>query len=101
MAARKTHDLVVTTGEYQSQGQTKKRYQTVGALMEGDNGPFIMLEKWFNPAGVQDASGRSTLLISCFEPRQGNTDNRPASGTGANKPAPSAASDDDWGDVPF
>lgn len=49
----KTHDLVVVTGEYQKGGETKKRYQNVGAVVEGQHGPYIVLESWFNPAGVQ------------------------------------------------
>jgi hypothetical protein len=67
----KTHDLSVVIGEYTDRdGNTKKRYQNVGALMQGDNGPFIMLAKWFNPAGITDSRGGESLLISCFEPRQ-------------------------------
>jgi hypothetical protein len=69
--AHKTHDLAVVIGEYTDRdGNTKKRYQNIGALMQGDNGPFIMLAKWFNPAGIQDSRGGESLLVSCFEPRQ-------------------------------
>jgi hypothetical protein len=69
MATRKVMDLAVKTGEYQNaQGETKGRYQNVGALMEGDNGQFIFMEKWFNPAGV--ASNGESIIISLFEPRQ-------------------------------
>lgn len=81
MAARKTHDLSVVIGEYTDRdGNTKKRYQNVGALMEGDNGPFLMLAKWFNPAGVPDSRGGESLLVSCFAPRdqqQGQYQQRP------------------------
>jgi len=31
---------------------------------------LLMLAKWFNPAGVSDARGGESLLISCFEPRE-------------------------------
>ena len=69
--AHKTHDLAVKVGSYTNQqGEQKNRYQNVGALMQGDNGPFIMLAKWFNPAGVQDDRGGESILISVFEPRQ-------------------------------
>jgi hypothetical protein len=69
--AHKTHDLAVKVGSYiNQQGEQKNRYQNVGALMQGDNGPFIMLAKWFNPAGVQDDRGGESILISVFEPRQ-------------------------------
>lgn len=71
MATRKTHDLAVKVGEYTNQqGEKKNRYQNVGAVMQGDNGQFIMLAKWFNPAGVVDARGGESILLSMFEPRQ-------------------------------
>ncbi len=69
--ANKTHDLAVKVGEYtDKQGNTKGRYQNVGALMMGDKGPFIMLAKWFNPAGVTDGRGGESILISAFEPKE-------------------------------
>lgn len=69
--ARKTHDLVVTVREYQDRdGNTKREYQNIGALMESDKGPFVILERWFNPAGIANPDGRSGLMVSCFEPRQ-------------------------------
>lgn len=53
MGMRKTHDLVVKTGEYEKDGVTKGRYQNVGAMLEGDDGNKVLLvEPWFNPAGV-------------------------------------------------
>lgn len=74
MAAKKTHDLAVVTGKYSDRdGNQKSRYQNVGALMQSDDGSqFIMLAKWFNPAGITDFSGRNSesVLISVFEPRQ-------------------------------
>lgn len=72
--AKKIYDLAVKTGEYQDrQGNKKGRWQNVGAVMQGDDGgKFIMLAKWFNPAGVPDLSGRGgeSILLSMFEPRQ-------------------------------
>ena len=37
--------------------------------MQGDNGPFIMFKRTFNPAGMPN-DGRDNVLLSCFEPRQ-------------------------------
>jgi hypothetical protein len=69
--AHKTHDLAVKVGSYTNQqGETKSRYQNVGALMQGDKGQFIMLAKWFNPAGVTDDRGGESILISVFEPKE-------------------------------
>lgn len=68
----KTHDLAVKVGEYKQDGETKGRYENVGALMEGKDGPFVILKRTFNPAGVPDLSGegRDSVIISCFEVEQ-------------------------------
>jgi len=67
---RKTHDLCVKTGTYQAGGVEKARYQTVGAVMQGDDGrSFILLEAWFNPAGLERQQGRSSVLLSMCEPK--------------------------------
>ena len=102
--AHKTHDLAVKVGSYTNQqGEQKNRYQNVGALMQGDNGPFIMLAKWFNPAGVQDGHGGESILISVFEPRQEGQQapqQRPASRP-AQRGAPAARQSNDFDDPPF
>jgi hypothetical protein len=68
--AKKLYDIAVKTSEYQdAQGQTKGRYQNVGVVMEGDNGQFILLERWFNPAGLPNPDNRSNIMLSCFVPR--------------------------------
>lgn len=80
--AHKTHDIVAKVGEYTDrQGQTKARYENVGALMQGDNGPFIMIKRTFNVAGLPN-DGRESALLSCFEPRNDNQ-HRPQSGAPA------------------
>lgn len=98
MAVKKIKDVAVKTGEYQdSSGQTKGRYQNVGALMKSDDGSvFILLEKWFNPAGVIGNDSKSSVLLSCFDLRDPNAEqssSRPA----ANR-APAGGLDDD---MPF
>lgn len=62
---KKKYNLAVKTGEYQKDGQTKGRYQNVGAIMESEKGQFILLDKTFNPAGIQD--GKSSVIIHMFE----------------------------------
>lgn len=68
--SRKVKDIVAKVGEYTDRnGQTKARWQNVGALMEDKDGqPFIMLARWFNPAGVP--SDRESILLSCFAPKE-------------------------------
>lgn len=63
----KKFDLAVKTGSYEKNGETKNRYQNVGVMIEGNNGPYILLDKTFNPAGIQD--GKDKVLISMFEPK--------------------------------
>ena len=66
----KTHDLVVKVGEYQVNGETKSRYENIGSMMQGDKGPFLILKRTFNPAGVVNPENRDSLIVSCFEPQQ-------------------------------
>lgn len=41
----KTHDIVAVTGTYTDrEGNEKKRYQTIGAIIDTRNGPMIKLE---------------------------------------------------------
>ena len=74
--ARKTYDIAVKTGEYTDrEGKTKGRYQNVGALMQDDDGRnFIILQRWFNPAGIP--SDRESIILSCFAPK-GDRQNTP------------------------
>jgi hypothetical protein len=66
----KKYDLVVKVGEYtDGQGQTKGRFKHVGVMMDGDKGPYILLDRTFNPAGVGGNEGRESILISLYEPK--------------------------------
>ena len=67
MATTHVYDLAVKTGEYESNGQTKGRYETVGKVLRNDNGQFMLLKKTFNPAGV-DSNG-DMIMVSMFEPK--------------------------------
>ena len=70
----KKYDLVVKVGEYtDGQGQTKGRFKNVGVMMEGQNGPYILLDRTFNPAGVGGNDGRESIIVSLYEPKaEGN-----------------------------
>lgn len=103
--AKKLYDLAVKTGQYQDQtGQTKGRWQNVGAVMQSDDGSkFVMLAKWFNPAGVPDLSGKGatseSILLSMFEPRQqdGGGQQPRGAGGGGGRSAPAGMDTD----IPF
>lgn len=103
--AKKLYDLAVKTGEYQDRnGQTKGRWQNVGAVMEGNDGnKFIMLSKWFNPAGVPDLSGKNatseSILLSMFKPQDRSGDQSQHDQAKSNGYAPNQTGNDD--DIPF
>lgn len=71
---KKTHDLLVVVGTYKDrEGNPKNRYQTIGSLFQGDKGPFILLDRSFNPAGVPyNAERGNQIMVSAFEPRGNN-----------------------------
>ncbi len=86
MAHRKVKDLAVKVGEYddRASGQKKARWHNVGAVMEDDNGgQYIMLDRYFNPAGVPNPDNRGTVLLSMFDPKE-------AAGGGQRQAAPAA-----------
>ena len=75
--ATKLYDLVVKTGEYTSNGETKGRYENVGSMMQGDKGQFLILKRTFNPAGVANPDNKDSIIVSCFEPKdQGQQQNQ-------------------------
>lgn len=97
----KLRDLAVKTGEYTDQnGNTKGRWQNVGALMKGDDGgEFLLLARWFNPAGLPNPQGRESVLVSCFplkdqQPNQAAQQPQPAS-------QPDQPPSSNWNDPPF
>jgi len=73
---KKVFELAVKVGSYQKDGETKNRYENVGAIMEGDKGQFMFLKRSFNPAGI-DADGKESIIISMFAPKEktGNAQN--------------------------
>lgn len=75
----KKYDLSVKTGEYTDRdGQTKGRYLNIGVMMDGDKGPYILLNRTFNPAGVPGNADRDNIMVSLFEPRQEGQQQAPA-----------------------
>jgi hypothetical protein len=57
----KKYDLVVKVGSYVDRsGEEKNRYQNVGVVLDGKYGPYILLNRWFNPAGVPGDSDKDS-----------------------------------------
>lgn len=97
--ARKLYDLTVAVGRYVNRlGEEKKKYKTIGVMMQGDEGaPFIILDKTFNLAAVPSDQNRDGVLVSLFEPRQHEHGGRRHSGQ-AQEPSYEHGADDR---VPF
>lgn len=96
MGTIKKYDLAVKTGSYVQNGEQKNRYANIGAVMEGDNGLFIVMNRHFNPAGVPFKEGSDQILISCFEPKQQDSQQAQRA-----MPAKHAARQENDDDVPF
>ena len=83
----KKYDLVVKVGEYtDGQGQTKGRFKNVGVMMDGDKGPYILLDRTFNPAGVGGNEGRESIIVSLYEPKDGAGQQDSAARSGGQQP---------------
>lgn len=95
--ASKKYDVAVKTGSYVKNGEEKSRYETVGTIWEGDNGPYLVMKRTFNPAGVPFKDGSDSIFLSLFEPRQ--DDQQPKQQQGQRRQAP--ADDIPTDDIPF
>lgn len=79
------YKLAVKNGTYMD-GVEKNKWLNVGVVMQNDYGFFMLLDKTFNPAGVQGDD--SSVIVSMFEPDEQQQAPAPA-------PAPTNS------DVPF
>lgn len=62
---RKTHDVCVSTGEYQQDGQTKKRWLKVGIAFEDEQGdPVVKMEA--TPLPKIDRDGFPCVWLKFF-----------------------------------
>ena len=77
--SKKIRDIAVKVSEYQDQNGNKKgRWENVGALMKGDDGgEFIILQRWFNPAGIANPENRESVVLSCFPLENKSQQNSP------------------------
>ncbi len=95
--------LVIKTGEYQKDGQTKGEYVNIGVMMDGDNGPYLLLDPTVNLAGcltkqnmMNHAKGKkpgSSVMVSVYDADRSNQQQAQS--------APNNAGDDFSDDVPF
>jgi len=53
-------------------GEIKKKYLPIGMMLEGARGPYIILDRTFNPAGVQNPDNKTGVVVSMFEEQDEN-----------------------------
>lgn len=66
----KRYDLAVKVDTYTKNGESKNKWQNIGAVIDGDKGPYILLDRYFNPAGVPNPDNRPNVIVSMFEPKK-------------------------------
>lgn len=94
---KKLYDLAVKTGEYTTrEGETKGKWLNIGALLESDEGNrFLLIDRWFNPAGLPNPDNRGNVMVSLFKPKQRDeSQNAQESGGGG-------STNDDIDNIPF
>jgi hypothetical protein len=65
--SKRKYDIAVKVGE---KPDGKAIWKNVGVMMEGDRGPFLLIDRTFNPAGVPPKTpGDSSIICSLFEPK--------------------------------
>jgi hypothetical protein len=68
MANRKLYDVAIPLGTYENRdGIEKTRWQNVGAVLEGEKGPYLLLDRWFNPAGLPNPENRTSVVLTLFD----------------------------------
>ena len=68
MANKKLFDVSIPLGTYSDRSGTEKvRWQNVGAILEGDKGPYLLLDRWFNPAGLPNPDNRTSVVLTLFD----------------------------------
>ena len=71
MPTKKLADLSVKIGTYEKDGETKGKYVNIGAVMDGDNGQYLLIDRHFNPAGVPNPDNKNSILVSVFYDKEG------------------------------
>ena len=71
----KLYDLAVVTRRYQDKGgKERASYENVGAILQADREPYLMLKAHFLPAAIQRKEGSESILVSLFAPKDSTPD---------------------------
>jgi len=70
----KRYDAVIAVGSYtNAQGEVKKRYLNIGAVMESEHGPYLLLDAHILSMQVfalANKERRDSVLVSLFDPNR-------------------------------
>lgn len=68
--ATKLYDLAVATRKYTDRdGKEKSVWENVGAILQADGEPYMMLKAHFLPAAIARKDGSESILVSLFQPK--------------------------------
>lgn len=74
----KKYDAVIAVGSYtNAQGETKKRYLNIGAVMESEHGPYLLLDAHILSMQVfalANKDRRDSVLVSLFDPNRAKSE---------------------------
>ena len=77
----KKYDAVIAVGSYtNAQGETKKRYLNIGAVMESEHGPYLLLDAHILSMQVfalANKERRDSVLVSLFDPNRAKAEGVP------------------------
>ena len=66
----KKYDLAVKVGSYTDRdGKEKNKWQNIGVILDGKYGMYMLLSRFFNPAGVPCDPNNDVITVSMFEPK--------------------------------
>ena len=104
--AQKLYDITCNIGSYQdADGQTKYRSVQVGTIWQGEYGPYLRLNRHFNPAGVPVKDpATDNIICNMWEPRARDNSRAPEAAPRQSTPAnaaPAGAAPDFDDDIPF
>ena len=102
----KLYDVSVTTGTYEINGEKKYRSVKVGSIWEGKNGPYLRIDRTFNPAGVPvNDPAIDSIICNMWAPKDGQqsaAQPQQAKNFSQQPAQPASAKDSDFDDsIPF
>lgn len=72
-------ELKIAAGKYKNaEGEEKTRYINLGVMMEGENGPYLLVDPGINLAAYMQP-GKDRVIVSIFDkrPKKDPLDQRP------------------------